>query len=61
MQFHCRMVVEKGLDLLRLVGGKIVENDMDFPVSPTRGHNLLEKIDELITGMSGGGLAVYLA
>ena len=61
MQFHSRMVVEKRLDLLCFVGGKIVEDDMDFPIPPTGSHDLLEKSDELITSVSSGGLAVYLA
>ena len=42
-----------------LVGGKVVQDDVDFLTTPTRLYDLLEKLDKLLTGMSSGRLAVY--
>jgi hypothetical protein len=52
---------EKRADLLCLVGGKIVENDVNLPSARLRVHDLGEERQEGVAGAPDGSLADHFA
>ncbi len=55
------MLCEKGRHLLGLVGGEVVEDDVNFLVGLTAAHHLPEKLDEVLAGVARRGLPMHLA
>jgi len=53
-----RMLLEELADRLSFVGGEIVEDDVNLLPRRAQGYDLLQKGDELATGMAGSGFAV---
>jgi hypothetical protein len=54
MKVEMRMSFEEARNLLGLVRGKIVEDDMDLFVVWLAGEQIRQKRDELVAGMAGG-------
>src|SRR5208337_4820153 len=59
MKPDSRMLLEELADRLSFVGGEIVEDDVNLLPRRAQGYDLLQKGDELTTGMAGSGFAVY--
>jgi hypothetical protein len=58
---NSRMVLDELADRLSFVGGEVVEDDVNLLPRRAQGYNLLQKGDELATGVAGGGFAVDAA
>ena len=52
MQLHLRMRVQKLLDKFRFMSREVISNDMNLPPPRLTGHDVGEKGDELLTGMT---------
>lgn len=55
------MGVQKLSDLLGLVSGKVIHNDMNLLFWFAELDHLTQKVDELVAGMTCGRFSVYLA
>jgi hypothetical protein len=51
------MLHQEALHQTGLVGGEVIQNDVDLAASGLRADDLLQKRDELLAGVAGGGLA----
>ena len=58
MKLHMRISPEKRFDLVGLVRGQVIENDVDLLVRVAAGNHVFEKTHELGTGMPLGGLTL---
>jgi hypothetical protein len=56
-QVHPRMRLEEPLDAFRLVSREIVDDDMNLPATRLSGDDVLQELDERITGVARDGLA----
>ena len=61
MQFNLGVRLQELGDLFRLVSGQVVHDNVDLLLRFAQGDHLTEKVDELLTGMTGCCLAVHLA
>jgi hypothetical protein len=60
VQAEVGMLVEERRHLLGLVGREVVEDDVNLLSGPAEGDDLAEKLDEVLAGVTRGGLAVDL-
>ena len=61
MQRHLWVIGQKAIHELGFVGGEVVHDEVDFLAGGLRGHDFLEKADELLTGVAAGRASDDLA
>ena len=61
MQLHVGVSLQELLNLVGLVCGQIIENDVNLLARLAAGDDLFEEADELRAGVSLGSLALHLS
>ncbi len=59
MELHPRVFLKKFVDQAGLVGGEIIENDVNLLPGWAMSDNFFEKCHEILTGVACRGLAVH--
>ncbi len=61
MKMHVRMFFEEAADLRGFVGSQVVQDDVDLLLLLAAADHLIEKANELVSGVPRCGLALDLA